>query len=268
MSAAKPALALPDKPSIAVLPFTNLSGDPKRTTSATASPKTSSRSCRASPSSSSSLATRASNTRASRRTSAKSAASSASATCSKAASAAPATACASRRQLIDATTGAHRWAERYDRELKDIFAVQDELARTIAVILAAHLNKAETERALLKAPTTWRAYDYYMRAAGTFASFWSSMLIGELYETRRLLEAAIELDANYARPYTTLSFTYIAAAQNRVDDDFMKSCRASPSPSARTQGHPGRSKLARCPRRARCRLDMDKWSKRCQCGSL
>jgi adenylate cyclase len=124
-------------------------------------------------------------------------------------------------QLIDASTGAHRWAERYDRELKDVFAVQDELARTIAVILAAHLNKAETERALLKAPMTWRAYDYYMRAAGTFASFWSSMLIEELYETRRLLEAAIELDPNYARPYTTLSFTYIAAAQNRVDDDFM-----------------------------------------------
>ena len=171
-------------------------------------------------------------------------------------------------QLIDATTGAHRWAERYDRELKDVFAVQDELARTIAVILAAHLNKAETERALLKAPTTWKAYDYYMRAAGTFASFWSSMLIEELYETRRLLEAAIELDPNYARPYTTLSFTYIAAAQNRVDDDFMSSCRVSPSPSARTQGDPDRSKLARCSRRARCRLDMDKWSKRCQRGSL
>src|SRR5262245_59633601 len=45
-------------------------------------------------------------------------------------------------QLIDALTGTHRWAERYDRQLEDVFAVQDELARTIVAILAAHVNKA------------------------------------------------------------------------------------------------------------------------------
>src|SRR5262249_4469459 len=55
-------------------------------------------------------------------------------------------------QLIDAVTGAHRWAERYDRELHDTFAVQDEAARRIVAILAAHVNRAETERALLKPP--------------------------------------------------------------------------------------------------------------------
>jgi TolB-like protein len=53
-------------------------------------------------------------------------------------------------QLIDAMTGAHRWGERYDRELHDVFAVQDEVARTIVAILAAHVNRAEIERALLK----------------------------------------------------------------------------------------------------------------------
>ncbi len=68
-------------------------------------------------------------------------------------------------QLIDATTGAHRWAERYDRKLEDVFAVQDEVARTIVAILAAHVNKAEAERTLLKPPATWQAHDYYMRAA-------------------------------------------------------------------------------------------------------
>src|SRR2546429_5837316 len=46
-------------------------------------------------------------------------------------------------QLIDAANGAHRWAERYDRELKDVFAVQDEVAQTIVAVLAAHVNKAE-----------------------------------------------------------------------------------------------------------------------------
>src|SRR5439155_17414975 len=77
-------------------------------------------------------------------------------------------------QLIDAVTGAHRWAERYDRELKDVFAVQDEVARTIVAILAAHVNKAEAERTLLKPPATWQGHDYYMRAAHTLTAFFNS----------------------------------------------------------------------------------------------
>ena len=73
-------------------------------------------------------------------------------------------------QLIDATTGAHRWAERYDRKLEDTFAVQDEVARTIVAVLAVHVNKAETERALAKPPAAWQAYDHYLRAAHTFSA--------------------------------------------------------------------------------------------------
>src|ERR1700740_3063374 len=68
-------------------------------------------------------------------------------------------------QLIDAVTGAHRWAERYDRELHDVFAVQDAVARAIVSILAAHVNRAEIERALLKPPAAWEAYEYYLRGA-------------------------------------------------------------------------------------------------------
>src|SRR5262249_37171724 len=66
-------------------------------------------------------------------------------------------------QLIDAVRGAHRWPERYDRELHDVFAVQDEVARAIVAILAAHVNRAEIERALLKPPAAWEAYDYCLR---------------------------------------------------------------------------------------------------------
>ena len=73
-------------------------------------------------------------------------------------------------QLIDAATGAHRWAERYDRKLEDVFAVQDEVARTIVAVLAVHVNKAETERVLAKPPATWQAYDYYLRAADSCGS--------------------------------------------------------------------------------------------------
>ena len=124
-------------------------------------------------------------------------------------------------QLIDTTTGAHRWAERYDREAHDVFAVQDELARKIVAHLAVHVNKAEAERTLLKPPTAWRAHDYFMRSNLAFASFWSSLSAQDLHETRRLLERSVALDPSYARPYTSLAFTYVAAAVNPLDDDFM-----------------------------------------------
>ncbi len=74
-------------------------------------------------------------------------------------------------QLIDAATGVHRWAERYDRKLEDVFAVQDEVVRTIVAILAAHVRKAETERAHAKPPNSWQAYDYYLQAADALLSF-------------------------------------------------------------------------------------------------
>ena len=124
-------------------------------------------------------------------------------------------------QLVDSTTGRHRWAERYDRKLEDVFAVQDEVARTIVTILTAHVNKAEVERTLTKPPTTWRAYDYHMRAAEALVSFWPSFDVEKLYETRRLLERSLSLDANYARAYGTLSHTYAIAWMNPLDDDFL-----------------------------------------------
>jgi adenylate cyclase len=71
-------------------------------------------------------------------------------------------------QLIEAATGAHRWADRYDRELDDVFAVQDEVARAIVAILVAHVNRAEIDRALLKPPAAWEAYDYFLRGAEAY----------------------------------------------------------------------------------------------------
>ena len=82
-------------------------------------------------------------------------------------------------QLVDASTGTHRWAEHYDRTLEDVFAVQDEVARTIASILTAHVNKAEAARALLKPPSSWQAHDYILRGADTCNSFMSTLLQNE-----------------------------------------------------------------------------------------
>ena len=71
-------------------------------------------------------------------------------------------------QLVDAVAGAHHWAERYDRKLQDLFAVQDEVARAIGSVLAVHVNKAETERVLAMPPATWQAHEHYLRAATRF----------------------------------------------------------------------------------------------------
>jgi adenylate cyclase len=134
-------------------------------------------------------------------------------------------------QLIDAATGAHRWAERYDRELTDVFAVQDEVACTIAAILAAHVNKAEAERALLKPPATWEAYEYYLRSTQTFLQYETSRRTKtSLYEARRLLEQSLAIDPNYARAYAMLSWTLMYAYLEPVDDDYI-------SPTAIDRAH-------------------------------
>jgi adenylate cyclase len=125
-------------------------------------------------------------------------------------------------QLIDAQTAVHRWAERYDRELKDILTVQDEVARAIAAILVAHVNKAEMERTLLKPPKAWQAYDCYLRGADILASYWSSVEVTDLYESRRLLEKSISIDPDFARAYSTLSTTYVIAWLNRLDGDHLE----------------------------------------------
>jgi adenylate cyclase len=121
-------------------------------------------------------------------------------------------------QLIDAVTGAHRWAERYDRELHDAFAVQDEVARTIAAILAAHVNRAEIERTLLKPPVAWEAYDYYLR--GTEA-FFSHQNRHTLYNARRLLEQSLAIDPGYARAATMLSWTHLRTYLEPFDGDYL-----------------------------------------------
>jgi adenylate cyclase len=133
-------------------------------------------------------------------------------------------------QLVDAATGGHRWADRYDRTVKDVFSVQDEVARTIAAILAAHVNMAEIERALLKPPAMWQAHDYFMRAAATLASFLASFDVSQLYETRSLLERSLAIDPNYARAHAMISVTYTSAWINPLDGDFL-------SPAALDRAH-------------------------------
>ena len=97
-------------------------------------------------------------------------------------------------QLIDATTGAHVWAERYDRKSDDIFALQDEITLSVVGAIEPSLRSAEVERAKRKRPDSLDAYDLVLRAIPDVYS----RMPEPSKRALALLERAIVLDPNYA----------------------------------------------------------------------
>ncbi|HWE16455.1 MAG TPA: winged helix-turn-helix domain-containing protein [Hyphomicrobiaceae bacterium] len=122
-------------------------------------------------------------------------------------------------QLVDAATGMHIWAERYDRGLEHALSVQDEVARQIVTVLAVHVRKAEGERVLTKPPAKWQAYDYYLRAVDCVTAYHSSYDREALFRGRRLLQQALAIDPTYARAQAALSSCYMSQWVHRWDDD-------------------------------------------------
>jgi adenylate cyclase len=116
-------------------------------------------------------------------------------------------------QLIDATSGAHLWAERYDRDLTDIFAVQDDLTQRIVGALKLTLTPLEKARLADGAPANVEAHDRFMRAR--------ELLLGptqnrETFERAvAALKRAVELDPNYAQAYAGLAWAYVLDYTNK-----------------------------------------------------
>jgi TolB-like protein/cytochrome c-type biogenesis protein CcmH/NrfG len=107
-------------------------------------------------------------------------------------------------QLIDATQGQHLWSERYDRPLQDIFAVQDEIRQKIVLALRVKLTPEEQTR-FKRAPTNnLEAYDYFLRGAQLF---WRSTKETNI-QAQQMFEKATEMDPQYAAAYAGLSITY------------------------------------------------------------
>ena len=103
-------------------------------------------------------------------------------------------------QLIDATTGGHVWAERYDRELEDIFAIQDEITTAIAGAMGAKLAVTEEERAAQQQPQNLTAYDLLMRGRYCHAQGWLEGNFDEMQaEARSCFERAIEIRSQICR---------------------------------------------------------------------
>lgn len=128
-------------------------------------------------------------------------------------------------QMIDGQTGGHLWAERYDRDLEDIFSVQDEVTRTIVSELKVKLTAAEEERreSFSGNKVDPRVYDLLVRARQKMLELRPDGAIG----ARRLLEQAIALDPNQALAYGRLSIVYFAEYvnewNNASDDNLVMS---------------------------------------------
>ena len=100
-------------------------------------------------------------------------------------------------QLIDGSNGGHLWADRYDRDLTDIFAIQDEITQAIVEQLKVRLLPKE-KKAITQAPTTnVEAYNFYLKGRQLFHAFTRSYLI----LAKEMFARAVEIDPNYARAY-------------------------------------------------------------------
>lgn len=108
-------------------------------------------------------------------------------------------------QLIDAEAGNHVWAERYDRELADIFDVQDEVTRQIVVNIAPRLQAADQLSAKRRAPEDMRAYDHYLQARTLIDT---PRGIADLELGREHCERAIEIEPGYARAHAYKANSY------------------------------------------------------------
>jgi tetratricopeptide (TPR) repeat protein len=107
-------------------------------------------------------------------------------------------------QLVDATTGHHLWAERYDRPLQDIFALQDEIVQKIVTTLKLQLTLWEQGLLVRKRTDNLEAYDYYLRGTESLWRFTKEANA----QARQMFEQAIELDPQYAEVYAGLGMTY------------------------------------------------------------
>jgi adenylate cyclase len=108
-------------------------------------------------------------------------------------------------QLIDAATDRHLWAERYDKDLKDLFKLQNELVQTIVSKMAIRIDETERIRAIQKDTDSLQAYDYLLRGREYFYQYTRE----DNKRARLMFEKAIEIDSRYASAYAALAWSHL-----------------------------------------------------------
>ena len=114
-------------------------------------------------------------------------------------------------QLIDATTGGHLWAERYDGKMDDVFALQDRITRKIVGALAVKLTAGEEKQVARKETDSAEAYDAFLKG---LVHYWRDTR-EDFVQAVPYLEKAVELDPNYSRAYAALAAVYWRSARRK-----------------------------------------------------
>ena len=113
-------------------------------------------------------------------------------------------------QLIDAGSGGHLWADRFDRDLTDIFATQDEVVEKIVGALAVKLTRGEERRLRRGGTRNVEAYEAWLRARELLARSTRDSVV----QSRAMYRRAIEIDPNFAAPHAGLAFAVISDYAN------------------------------------------------------
>ncbi len=131
-------------------------------------------------------------------------------------------------QLNDVTTGSHIWAERYDRNIADVFAVQDDITEAIVAAIEPQLYAAENFRAKRKPPESMDAWDLVMRA---LSHYWRVTRQDNMV-AQALLEKATAIDPNYGQAFGVLATSYMFTAHMGWADTALAMKIAEPSAMA------------------------------------
>src|SRR5579883_2510711 len=111
-------------------------------------------------------------------------------------------------QLTEGETGKHVWAERYDRDLADIFAVQDEITEAVTTAIAPAIGHAEQQRAMRKPPDSLDAWGAFQRGVWHMMAFTAA----DVERAREFFQKAIDLDPNFVGGYYGLAGALIQSA--------------------------------------------------------
>jgi adenylate cyclase len=128
-------------------------------------------------------------------------------------------------QLIEVATGYHRWSQRFDRTLDDVFAIQDEIAESVATSLRGSVLSGREKQALQRPQTGAAAYEYYLRGRQHLPRMTQS----ELEKSAEMFERAIELDGRYGPAFAGLAMVHATLYEwfGAKDDALAKTERAS-----------------------------------------
>jgi TolB-like protein len=123
-------------------------------------------------------------------------------------------------QLVETSSGSHLWAERYDRNLEDVFEIQDDVTQTITATLFGQLARTHTDRARRRPKANWQAYDYVLQGLQCI----------NRYNTKQaeiFFQGAIKLDPEYAQAHAMLAGAYLQQYFDDMQDETLAASRAS-----------------------------------------